>query len=406
MAKKKNKKKKLIDKQFSLKELIPIIVISILIGAIVGGVITYNKENISIIKVPKELEEFVEVYENISENYYGKVKKNELVNSAISGMISSLDDPYSVFLDKDNTSKFNETVDGEYVGIGATVSYSDEEAKVLEVFDSSPAKKAGLKKDDVIIKVDGKDITKKNLSEITNMIKGKKNTIVSLTVKRKNTEKLIKIKRGDVETPIVTSKVINNENHKVGYISISSFSSNSYEQFKSNLSKLENKKIESLIIDVRNNPGGHLNQVTDIIELFTQRGKVLYEIEQKGKVQKIYDMTNEMRKYKIAILTNKSSASASEVLASSLKNNNQALLVGKKTYGKGTVQKAYQLSNGTTVKYTTQKWLTSKGKWLNKKGLPPDYEVDLGEDYASNPIDENDAQLNKAISVLTQKEEK
>lgn len=406
MAKKKNKKKKLIDKQFSLKELIPIIVISILIGAIVGGVITYNKENISIIKVPKELEEFVEVYENISENYYGKVKKNELVNSAISGMISSLDDPYSVFLDKDNTSKFNETVDGEYVGIGATVSYSDEEAKVLEVFDSSPAKKAGLKKDDVIIKVDGKDITKKNLSEITNMIKGKKNTIVSLTVKRKNTEKLIKIKRGDVETPIVTSKVINNEKHKVGYISISSFSSNSYEQFKSNLSKLENKKIESLIIDVRNNPGGHLNQVTDIIELFTQRGKVLYEIEQKGKVQKIYDMTNEMRKYKIAILTNKSSASASEVLASSLKNNNQALLVGKKTYGKGTVQKAYQLSNGTTVKYTTQKWLTSKGKWLNKKGLPTDYEVDLGEDYASNPTDENDAQLNKAISVLTQKEEK
>ena len=166
------------------------------------------------------------------------------------------------------------------------------------------------------------------------------------------------------------------------------------------------EKIDSLIIDVRDNPGGHLTQATDIIELFLKKGKILYQIEQKGKNQKMYDQTSEHRKYKVVVLINHSSASASEILSSSLKESYQAILVGEATYGKGTVQKAYQLSSGNTIKYTTQKWLTAKGKWINEKGVSPDYEVSLNEEYIKNPVLENDNQLNKALEILIEKEDK
>lgn len=412
MAKKKSKVDKFLKKikykkkKFSLKDLVPIIAISILIGSIIGGVLTYRKEKVEIIHVPSDLEELVDVYESISSNYYEKLEKQKLLDAAMKAMLEELDDPYSVFLDESDSSKFNETINGEYVGIGATMTLTENGPTVVEVYDKSPAKEAGLKPEDIIIKIDKEEAKDKTLNEITKLVKGKKNTTVTLTIKRKDKEKEIKIKRSSIDIPVVESTIFEKDKKQVGYIYISTFSSNVYEQFKTHLEKLEKKKIDSLIIDVRDNPGGHLDQVTDILELFLDKKKVLYQVQTKGKNKKVYDQTKEHRTYKVAVIINKASASASEILASSLKDSYKASIVGEQSYGKGTVQKSYQLSSGSTVKYTTQKWLTAKGKWIDKKGVTPNYKIELTDKYKEEPTYENDNQLNKAIDILTEKENK
>lgn len=417
MTKKKNNKKKKsgIHKywkkiknsktKFSLSEMLTITIISILIGVLLGSSTLYHSENITVSNNSEELEEFITTYNNISENYYDKVKKEELLNAAIKGMINSLDDPYSEFLEKEDSTTFNESVDGEYVGIGATVSYDKTSFKIEEMSDSSPAKKAGLEIGDQIIEVDDKKVKDLSLNDLSKLIKGKSGTKVTIKVLRDEEEKEFTVKRSKISIPSVTSKVIKKEDKRIGYIAIKIFSSNTDKEFEETLEKLESKKIDSLIIDVRDNPGGHLLQVTNILELFIKKDKVLYQIEKKQVIKKVKDTTKDSRKYDIVVLINNSSASASEILASSLKESYHAKLVGLKTYGKGTIQNAYELSDGSTLKYTTQKWLTAKGDWINQKGISPDYEESLSEEYYKNQTDENDNQLQKAIEILTNKEE-
>lgn len=409
MPKGKNKKvkQKLKDRikksklTFKLSEVLVIVIISLLLGILFGSIMVYEKENIIVTQVPVELEEFVSTYENIYDNYYKKVKKEDLVNAALEGMINSLDDPYSVYLEKEDSESFNQTVNGEYVGIGATVKYQEEYAEISALFNNSPAKKVGLQVGDKLIEIDGEKLEGKTLSQITELMKGEKNSKITIKVIRGEEEKTYTLKRTTVSVPSVASKVIEKNGKKIGYLSIDVFSANTYNQFKNNLESLEKKKINAIIIDVRNNPGGQLEDVKEILELLVEKDKVLYQIEKKSVTEKIKDTTKQKCSYQMAILINKGSASASEILASSLKENNNATLVGKTTYGKGTVQKAYELSSGATLKYTTQKWLTSKGIWINEKGITPDEEVELGEEYMEESTDENDSQLQKALEILT-----
>lgn len=414
MPKKKNSRKrikKLIKKikssksKFTLSETLTIMVVSILVGVLIGSSVTYGGDNITITKIPENLEELISTYNDITNNYYDKVDKKELINAAINGMIDSLNDPYSDFLVDKESAAFNETIDGEYAGIGATVSFDGKNAIVESVYKNSPSKKAGMKVGDKIIAVDGKSTEKMNLEEITKLIRGKNGTTVNIKVLRKEKEKEIKVKRSKISIPSVNSRVIEKDDHKIGYISISIFAANTDKQFEEELKDLEKKKIDSLIIDVRNNPGGHLLQVTNVIELFTKKNKVIYQISKKGTIKKIKDKTKESRDYDVIVLVNHSSASAAEVLSSSLKYSYGAKLVGNTTYGKGTVQSSYKLDNGATLKYTTQKWLTAKGTWINSKGVKPDYEVDLDEKYYEDRKDENDSQLQKALEILAKKEE-
>ncbi len=399
---KKNIKEKLTSKQtFKLSEVLIIVIISILIGILFGSSITYEKENVVVTDIPEELEEFVTTYENIYQNYYKKVKKEDLINAAYEGMVNSLDDPYAAYMGKDDSESFNQTVNGEYVGIGAAVEYKEENAKISTIYKNSPAQKAGLEVGDQLLTIDGQYVKGKTLSQITKLIKGKENTKVSIKISRDGNEKTYEMKRAKVSVPSVSSKIIDKNDKKVGYISIDVFSSTTYKQFKKEYNSLVNKKIDSLIIDVRNNPGGQLDDVKEILQLLEKRDKVLYQIQTKNIKNKVYDGTKSYCNYKISILINKGSASASEILATSLKENNKAILVGKTTYGKGTVQKAYSLSSGATLKYTTQKWLTPKGNWINEKGIAPDEEVDLSDEYKENPSDDTDNQLQKAIEVLT-----
>lgn len=406
MSKKTKKRKgireKLASKQtFKFSEVLVIVIISVLVGIIFGSSITYEKENVVITDIPEELEEFVTTYEHIYQNYYKKVKKEDLISAAYEGMVNSLDDPYAAYMEKEDSESFNQTVNGEYVGIGAAVEYKEENAKISTVYKNSPAQKAGLEVGDQLIAIDGQDVKGKTLSQITKMIKGKENTKVSIKISRDGNEKTYEMKRAKVAVPSVSSKIIKKNNKQVGYISIDIFSSTTYSQFKKEYNNLIKKKIDSLIIDVRNNPGGQLDDVKEILQLLEKKDKVLYQIQTKNIKNKIYDGTKDYCKYQIAVLINKSSASASEILATSLKENNNAILVGKTTYGKGTVQKAYSLSSGATLKYTTQKWLTPNGNWINEKGIAPDEEVDLSDEYNENPSDDTDTQLQKAIEVLT-----
>lgn len=403
--KKQNKLNKLIKKikknklKFNLSEVIIIVVISIMLGALIGGTITYNKENVTITRIPNELKEFVDTYNNIYDSYYKKLDKNKLIDSAIEGMINSLDDPYSIYMNESDTQEFNEQVDGKYVGIGASITKKDDIVEIYSMFSNSPAKKAGLKVEDQIISVDGKNIKNKSITEITKLVKGKINTTITLKILRNNKKIEFKIKRDDVDLSSVSSKIIEKDSKKIGYISISIFASNTYKQFKKELEKLESKKIDSLIIDVRSNPGGHLEQVTKILELFLGKNKVLYQIKAQNNIRKIYSSTKENRNYYITVLINKNSASASEILAAAIKESYNGKIVGVNSYGKGTVQKAYELTDGTSLKYTTQKWLTPKGNWINKKGVTPDENIELSDEYKNNPTDENDNQLQKAIEI-------
>ena len=398
----------LVEKQdntisFSLVEVIVIIIIAILFGGIIGSAITLSRVNNGSNSSSSELSDFVVSYNNIVSDYYDEVDKEKLINAAIDGMMNSLGDPYSTFMDSKEAEEFNTTVSGEYKGIGATIGLIDGNATVVDIFDGSPADKAGIKLEDIIIRVNGTEVKGMELDKVVSLIKEKSQA--ELVIKRGEEEKTITIKLGNVEIPSVVSEIIERDGKQIGLIAVSVFAANTYEQFNEELKALEDKSIDSLIIDVRDNPGGHLDQVTKVLSLFMDKKKVIYQVQVNKKKTKVYSVTNEKREYDIAILINGSSASASEILAAAMKESYGATLIGKKSYGKGTVQKEYTLSNGASIKYTIEQWLTPKGNSINGEGVSPDVDVELESKYYETYLEEDDNQLQAAIDELTKKKD-
>lgn len=354
------------------------------------------------IRVKKDLDKVIDTYYAIVDNYYGDLDKDALIDGAVEGMIYSVGDSFTSYSDTDTTTEFNETITGSYEGIGCSIAtYNDGKTTVIEVFSGSPAEKAGLKIGDIITKIDGKDYTDKTSAEISEYVKNSGKEKVILTIERENEEMDITINLSKVEIPYVISDIFNKNNKKVGYIKTSLFSSTSYKQFEKELNKLEKDKIDSLIIDVRNNSGGYLTSVTDICSLFLEKGKVIYQLEDSSGNIKKKDTTKEKREYDIAVLINSESASASEILASAIKESYGGIVVGTNSYGKGTVQQTKKLLDGSMIKYTTQKWLTPKGNFINEKGVTPTDIVEMNDDYYSDPSNKNDNQLQSAIELLT-----
>lgn len=393
----KNKEKEL----YTSKEVIIVMIFSIGIGILMcfGGISIITGKNY--LAVTKDLKKVVDTYYAIVDNYYGELDRDKLIDGAVEGMISSIGDTFTSYSDTDSTSSFDETINGSYEGIGCTVAtLEDGTISVIDMFDDSPSYKAGLKVGDVILKVDGESYEGKNSNDISNYIKNSGKSKIVLTVKRDNEEKDISINLSKVEIPHVSGKVIEQDNKKIGYIKISLFASNSYKQFKNKLDELEKSNIDDLIIDVRDNSGGYLSSVTDICNLFLDKGKVIYQLEDsKGKVKK-KDTTKEKRKYDIVVLINGGSASASEILASAIKESYGGDIVGTNSYGKGTVQQTKKLLDGSMIKYTTQKWLTPDGNSINEVGVTPTKVVELNEEYFNNPTTENDNQLQEAIKLI------
>ena len=405
--KKKDKKKKIgifskEKESYSFDEVFSITIFSLLLGVLACfSVLTILNKGKNYFVLSKELAKFVDAYEAIVDNYYKEVDKDKLVESAINGMVSSIGDEYTSYSDKDVTDNFNEAVNGKYMGIGALIMKSENDLVIYKVFEDSPSYKAGLKDGDIILKLDDKDTKDMSVNDIASIVKNDTNKEVKLLVKRGEENLDITIVKDMVELPVVSGKVINHNDKKIGYISLSIFSSVASEQFNKQLVKLEKEGISGLVIDVRGNSGGYLTTVTDIASYFLKKGDIIYKLEVNDKVTVRKDKTKESRDYPVAVLIDKNSASASEILASSIKESYNGYVVGTNSYGKGTVQQTLVLSDGSMIKYTIEKWLTPLGNWINEEGVVPTNYVELSSEYLNNPVFENDNQLNEALELVS-----
>lgn len=399
----KNKNSK--DSNFSYLEVVCLMAFSIFFGIIIGSILTYGKGSSYGYSVDETERELLDSYNRILSGYYENISGKDLMNAAVDGMIGVLDDPHSVYMDSEQTDAFKQKVDGSYIGLGVTLASEDNGVYVYQVLKNSPAEKSGIQVNDIFVKINGKDITNLEIDELIEYSKGESGEKVKITVKRDNELIDLEVIRSVVEISSVYNKVFEKDDVKIGYIFIETFAANTYEQFNDILKDMESENIDSLIIDVRDNPGGHLNQAKKILSLFFDKKTVLYQLQTKDKIKKVYSSSNKKRTYDIAVLINSNSASASEILASSFQDNyKNSVLIGVKSYGKGTVQQEVLLSTGASMKYTVEKWLTAKGKTIEGSGIVPDKEIEQNPLYYLQPSDENDVQLQKAFEVLTKKE--
>lgn len=384
-------------------------VVSMIIGSVITiaikdfdvAKVNTNKTEVSYSKTKKGFDSLYETYDTIMSEYYKDVDSDKLIEGAINGMLESLDDEHTMYFDKKSKEEFDSELSGNYYGIGAQIQLtSDETIKITKVFDDSPAKKAGLKEEDVFVSVDGTSVKGKSATEVANMLKSDSVKTSTIVVKRNDKELTFKVTKENITLFSVSSEMLDNNGKNVGYLSVSIFGQKTYSQFKDALTKLEKQDMDSLIIDLRGNTGGYLSTVTNMLEEFIDKGNVIYQIQSSSGVKQYKTVKASDKKYKIVVLIDGGSASASEIMSAAMKEVYGATLVGQTTYGKGTVQTTRDLSNGSMIKYTIEKWLTPSGKNIDKEGIKPDYEVELGDSYKNNPTKENDAQLQKALDLL------
>lgn len=401
-----NEKENTLKTGFNLIEGIIIMVITAMIGLIAGCCITYvNYEDgrkIGCSSVKKDTEEFAKVYDTLLNDYYNKTDKEALLKSAIIGMIDYLDDPYVEYLEASDAIELNERLLGEFVGVGIEITMEDGgKSTVVGVYENSPASVAGILPGDVIVKfgdVSLEGLSSKELSEL--IVTDKKGQEFVLTVKRGNEELVFNLVSDNIEMKSVFgySKDIGSKN--VGYVSITSFSEKSYEQFKEVYADLINENIQGLVIDVRTTAGGNVDAAKDIASLFLEEGTVIYQKDSNGKLKKIISNTKNASDIKVVLLTNKCTSLASEVLVSSLKENLRCDIVGVETAGRTGIQKMYELFDGSYIRYNSEKWLTSNGSDITEIGIAPTHYVGTSDSCEKNSNAENDIQLKAAFELF------
>ncbi|RIW39014.1 PDZ domain-containing protein [Bacillus salacetis] len=329
-------------------------------------------------------------YDLIADKYVEEVDKGDLVEGAIQGMLETLGDPYSVYMDAKTASQFNDSLGSSFEGIGAEVTVMDGKLLIVAPFKNSPAEKAGLRPNDQILKVDGENITGLDLYEATLKIRGEKGSSVELEIMREGLSDSIKVsvKRDEIPLETVHSDVKNENGKHYGVIEVSSFSENTSKDFKKQLAELEKQELAGLVIDVRGNPGGLLSSVNEMLaELVTEEKPYVQVQERNGDTLKYFSENKEKKPYPITVLVDEGSASASEILAGALKEAGGYPLIGTKTFGKGTVQQPYPMGDGSNIKLTMFKWLTPKGNWIHKKGIQPDIMVKQPAYFYSHPLE-------------------
>jgi carboxyl-terminal processing protease len=330
---------------------------------------------------PEEFKKLYEAFTAIKKEYIQNVSDDQLIEGAIDGMVGSLDDPYSDYMDPVSAEEFNSTLHSTFQGIGAEVTLQNGRITIVSPFKDSPAERAGLRPNDQILSVNGESLEGLDVHQAVMKIRGPKGTKAVLKIMRPGVPEPMTVVciRDDIPIETVRSEVIDKNGVKVGKIEISQFSSETSKHFKEQLADLEEKGIAGLIIDVRGNPGGYLLAVKEIGEvLVPKKGlivKIVYGAD--AKEQEEYRSTTDAAKpYPIVVLINEGSASASEILAGALRDSGGYKLVGTKTFGKGTVQSTLQLEDKSQLKLTIAKWLTPKGEWIHKKGIEPDVKVE------------------------------
>ncbi|MGL5311681.1 MAG: S41 family peptidase [Peptostreptococcaceae bacterium] len=308
----------------------------------------------------------------IDEDFYQEPTDENLVNGAIKGLFSGLDDPYSQYYTQEEFEKLKEQTSGSFVGIGVIISPTseDDHITVVSPIEGSPAEQSGILAGDKILKVDGKTVSAKNSDEAISMIKGKKGTEVELTIKRGEQVLEVKVKRDEIVSKTVKSEVLEDN---IGYLKITSFSEHTYKEFKTALDGLKEKNIKGLVIDLRDNPGGLLTVCKDIADDLIGEGTIVYTKDNKGNTEYLKSDAEKLG-LPMALLTNENSASASEILTGAIVDNEEGISVGTTTFGKGLVQSVRELKDGTGYKLTTAQYFTPNGDYINGKGIKPTIE--------------------------------
>ena len=359
-------------------------------------------------KLPGESEKvdfslFWKVWDLLKQDHIDKDKLDaqKLVYGAINGMLKATGDPYSNFFNPEESKSFSQDIEGSFEGIGAELGIKDEFLTVIAPLDNSPAQKAGLRAGDKILKVDDKIVADFTIDEAVNLIRGKKGTEVKLTILHEgdNETKEVSIVRDTIE---VKSVKLEFKDDGIAYVKITKFSDSTDKEFNLAANEIISKKAHGIILDLRNNPGGLLDKSVEVASRMMPKGKVVVaEEDSAGKKESLYTSGGDkLSSIPMVVLVNEGSASASEILAGALKDNQGLTLIGKKTFGKGCVQQLMDLPGGSSVKITVAKWLTPNGDYIQDKGINPDIEVEMtSDDYNNN----RDPQLDKAMEILKEK---
>lgn len=335
--------------------------------------------------------------------YDGKIDDAVLLEGAIKGMTSSLNDPYTVFMNKKEYDDFNTQTQGNYSGVGLQVQAENEKILVVDIFEGSPAKKAGLLPKDVIEKVDGKVVSGKELENAVALMKGQEGTTVKLTINREG--------KGEFEVSLVRAKInlvtIKGEmlDSQIGLIQVSMFDENTAKNFKAKLTELQGKGMKVLVLDLRSNPGGLLNECVDMVSNFVDNGKVIVStIDKYNSSKKYYSTGGNAIGLPLVVLTNEGTASASEIFAGAIRDYKLGTLVGKKTYGKGVVQTLLDTGDGTALKVTISKYYTPNGENINHTGIKPEVEVEYPDSLRVSAYNRaTDPQFIKALEIAKSK---
>lgn len=338
----------------------------------------------------------------IDENYIGDVDEEALEEGIYKGYIQGLEDPYSVYYNEEETKDLYETTEGEYSGIGAVLSQDLESGVItlVQIYEGSPAAKAGLKDNDILTKVGDIEVTGMDLSEVVTYIKGEKGTDVDLTVLRGEDAEEITVTatRDTVEAQTVKYEMLEGQ---TGYLSVSEFDSVTYAQYEEALNELTDQGMTGLIVDLRSNPGGNLNTVCEMLDLVLPKGTIVYTEDKDGKRETATSDDEHQINVPMVVLVNGNSASASEIYAGAIQDYGIGKIVGTQTYGKGVVQQIFDLGDGTSVKLTIAEYFTPNGRNIDGEGITPDVEVEYEADE-NNP--EADNQLEKALEVMKEEQ--
>ena len=387
---------------FKFKKILLSISLIILVIVSAGFGFYFGKTQCKICQ-PEEIDFslFWEAYHKLQEKFVdkGKFDIQKIIYGAISGMVKSLEDPYTVFLKPEETKRFIEDVKGTFEGVGMEIDIRKGQLQVISPLEGTPAQRAGLRAGDKIIKIDDKPTMDMTIEEAVNLIRGPKGSEVTLTIFREEWEKTkeIKIVRAVIEVPSLKWEI---KNENIAYLKLYQFSEKASFDFRIAAIEILASPCQKIILDLRNNPGGYLEVAQEISGWFLKRGEIVV-IEDFGarKERNIYKAQGNasLVGFPVVILINQGSASGSEILAGALRDNRDILLIGEKSFGKGSVQELERLSEGSSLKITVAKWLTPKGELITDKGLEPDIKLEMTEeDYEEG----KDPQLDKAIEII------
>lgn len=389
------------SKSFFIKSILLTVIATALITSMITLIMSNNTQN-------KDLLEKIEtklgiVQANIDADYLGEIDENSILESTVKGYVAGLGDEYSEYFTKEELEKYkSDNIEGAYVGIGVYIIQDIEKnaVRVIAPIKESPAEEAGIQPGDYIVKINGEEVTGEGIEEAANKMKGEEGSKVKLQILRGEENFELEVERKNVKVNHVESEIYED---KIGYLKIASFDENCSVEFEEKLKELQSKNIESLIIDLRNNGGGIVDEALAIADLFTDKNATLLITKDKNGNEEIRkSKTDKKVDLPVIVLTNENTASASELLVGVLKDYDIATSVGTVTFGKGVIQELLTLPDESGLKITTNEYYTPKGNKINKIGIEPDEKVELSDEYKNvlNVPKDKDTQLNKAIELL------